>query len=246
MIVVAACFRLETAWIPKIPGTRVVRVRVGAPSGFARAITAGGRPDLLISTGFCGGLDPRLGIGDLILATEVIHRGQAIAIAPELLTRARAALAREGIHPAPGRLVTAARVIGKKAEKERLEQRKRIEKMERESRRTAWITKAEVDFAPLPAKSDEIVDLIMKAEDSDSDMANQLVDLLKASAEIIKQSSFYDEKGTSEDFESSPEGKIEALAKSYLEQGLVKSLVAGKAKAWKEHPEYRREMREGE
>ena len=120
MIVVAACFRLETAWIPKIPGTRVVRVRVGAPSGFARAITAGGRPDLLISTGFCGGLDPRLGIGDLILATEVIHRGQAIAIAPELLSRARAALAREGIHPAPGRLVTAARVIGKKEEKQRL------------------------------------------------------------------------------------------------------------------------------
>ena len=117
---VAACFRLETAWIPKIPGTRVVRVRVGAPSGFARAITAGGRPDLLISTGFCGGLDPRLGIGDLILATEVIHRGRAIAIAPELLTRARAALAREGIHPAPGRLVTAARVIGKKEEKQRL------------------------------------------------------------------------------------------------------------------------------
>ena len=120
MIVVAACFRLETAWIPKIPGTRVVRVRVGAPSGFARAITAGGRPDLLISTGFCGGLDPRLGIGDLILATEVIHRGRAIAIAPELLTRARAALEREGIHPAPGRLVTAARVIGKKEEKQRL------------------------------------------------------------------------------------------------------------------------------
>ncbi|RLE37041.1 hypothetical protein DRJ12_03555 [Candidatus Acetothermia bacterium] len=120
MIVVAACFRIETAWIPKIPGTRVVRVRIGAPSGFARAITAGGRPDLLISTGFCGGLDPRLGTGDLILATEVIHHGRAIAIAPELLTRARAALAREGIHPAPGRLVTAARVIGKKAEKERL------------------------------------------------------------------------------------------------------------------------------
>ena len=133
-----------------------------------------------------------------------------------------------------------------KADKERTEQRARIEKMEREARRATWIAKADVDFAPLPAKSDEIVDLIMKAEDADNGTAQKLVDLLKASAEIIKKGDFYKEIGTSEDFETSPEGKVEALAKSYLEQGVVDTLIEGKAKAWKEHPEYRREAREGE
>ena len=134
----------------------------------------------------------------------------------------------------------------KKAETERSEQRARIEKMEHDARKTAWIAKADTDFASLPAKSDELADLIMKAEDADKDTSQKLVDLLKASAEIIKKGDFYKEIGTSEDFETSPEGKVEALAKSYLEQGLVKTLVAGKAKAWKEHPEYRQEMREGE
>ena len=134
----------------------------------------------------------------------------------------------------------------KKAETERTEQRARIEKMEHDARRIAWIAKADADFSTLPAKSDELADLIMKAEDADSETSQKLVDLLKASAEIIKKGDFYKEIGTSEDFETSPEGKVEALAKSYLEQGVVKTLVAGKAKAWKEHPEYRREMQGGE
>ena len=134
----------------------------------------------------------------------------------------------------------------KKAETDRTEQRARIEKMEHDARRIAWIAKADADFAPLPAKSDELADLIMKAEDADSETPQKLVALLKASAEIIKKGDFYKEIGTSEDFETSPEGKVEALAKSYLEQGVVKTLIEGKAKAWKEHPEYRREMQEGE
>ena len=134
----------------------------------------------------------------------------------------------------------------KKADEERAEQRKRIEKMEHEARKATWIAKAEVDFAPLPAKSDELADLIMKAEDADSENAQKLVDLLKASAEIIKQGNFYSEIGTSEDFETSPLGKVEALAKSYVEQGLADTMIAAKARVWKEHPEYRRELREGE
>jgi len=73
---VAAPFFLERAWIPKRPGLRAVRIRPGAPSGFEGSL---GRPDLLVSAGFCGGLDPRLKTGDLILASEVYHRGRKIA-----------------------------------------------------------------------------------------------------------------------------------------------------------------------
>jgi ElaB/YqjD/DUF883 family membrane-anchored ribosome-binding protein len=127
-----------------------------------------------------------------------------------------------------------------KAEAERVEQRERIEKMERAARKTEWIAKAKADLDALPAKSDEIADLIMKAEDNDKEMADKMVTLLKASAEIIKKSTFYSEIGTSEEDESSPEGKISALAKSYLEQGVVKTIEQGRAKAWKEHPELMR------
>lgn len=147
MIVVAACFRTETAWIPKIPGMRVVHVRAGAPPGFERAIAAGGSPDLLISTGFCGGLDPSLVPGDLILATEITHRERAIAIAPELLTRAREALAREGINPVQGGLVTAARVVGRKEEKERLHKETKALGVEMEAGRLAdWAKDNEIPF----------------------------------------------------------------------------------------------------
>ncbi len=147
MIVVAACFWTETAWIPKRAGVRAVRIRPGASSGFERAITAGGRPDLLISTGFCGGLDPRLATGDLILVTEVIHRGRAIAIAPELLARARAAFTRDGIVPAQGRLVTVARVIGKKVEKERLHKETKALGVEMEAGRIAdWADDNRIPF----------------------------------------------------------------------------------------------------
>jgi len=64
-----------------------------------------------------------------------------------------------------------------KAEAERVEQRERIEKMERVARKTEWIAKAKADLDALPAKSDEIADLIMKAEDNDKEMADKMVTL---------------------------------------------------------------------
>lgn len=117
MIVVVACFRSETAWIKTTPAMQVVRVRPGAPAGFERAVTAAGPIDLLVSAGFCGGLDPSLKLGELILATEIIHRGRTIRIAPALLKRAQAALDRGGVAYRPGPIVTAPRVIATHADK---------------------------------------------------------------------------------------------------------------------------------
>ncbi len=117
MIVVVACFRSETAWIRTKPTLRVVRVRPGAPAGFERAVTAAGPVDLLVSAGFCGGLDPSLKPGDLILATEIIHRGRTVLIAPALLKRAQVALDRGGVTYRPGPIVTVPRVIDTRADK---------------------------------------------------------------------------------------------------------------------------------
>ena len=127
-----------------------------------------------------------------------------------------------------------------KADKERTEQRERIEKMEHNARRVEWVAKASADFSALPAKSDELAELIMKAEDADKETAEKLVALLKASAGIIEKGDFYKEIGTSEEPEDSPGGKVAALAKSYLEDGVVDTIEKGRAKAWKEHPEYMR------
>ena len=169
MIVVVACFRLETAWIPRGAGVRAVRIRPGAPSGFERAITAEGNPDLLISTGFCGGLDPQLGTGRLILATEVIHRGRAIAVASELLARARAALAREGIVPALGRLVTADRVIGRKEEKQRLHTETKALGVEMEAGKLAdWADDNKIPFLAVKSVLDPAVGELPLAKVSDA------------------------------------------------------------------------------
>ncbi len=117
MIIVVACFRSETAWIRTTPAMRVVRVRPGAPTGFEHAVAVDTPVNLLVSAGFCGGLDPSLKPGDLILATEIIHRGQTIRIAPALLKRAQAALDRGGVAYRPGPIVTAPRVIATRADK---------------------------------------------------------------------------------------------------------------------------------
>ncbi len=155
MIVVAACYFLETAWIPNDPGMRVARIRPGAPSGFERAIAADGTPMLLIATGFCGGLDPRLKPGDLILATEIVHRGRRIAIDPELLARAQAGLEEAGIAPSRGPLVTETRVVGTVEEKGKLRDETGAVGVEMEAGRLAeWAEDSGVGFIALKAVLD--------------------------------------------------------------------------------------------
>ena len=63
-------------WVRSVDlgGHRLLLVANGVGSGRAAAAVdaaAGFHPDAIVSTGFCGALEDKLGIGDIVLATEV-------------------------------------------------------------------------------------------------------------------------------------------------------------------------------
>ena len=85
---VAACFASAGVTAAGAPGTAryqsgehqfiVVESGVGFDNA-ARAVEAlirDGRPDLLISTGFCGGIVPELRAGDVVVAKQIIIAGE--------------------------------------------------------------------------------------------------------------------------------------------------------------------------
>jgi len=94
MILVSACFGIEARWIDRGPDVRVVRTPMGvrAAEGLAGWDRDFGSTDLLISAGFCGGLQKALGCGDLVLADRVRADDGEIYIDAGLLEQARRAL----------------------------------------------------------------------------------------------------------------------------------------------------------
>ena len=82
--------------------------------------------ELLISSGFAGGVDPSLGVGDLLLAENFSD--------PQLLARARSILV-GGV----ARLVTADRVIASETERAELAQKNNAAAVDME---TEWIARA--------------------------------------------------------------------------------------------------------
>jgi len=125
MIVVSACFRIETAWIPKLPDVHVVRTSVGqaAASSLARALERllPGVPTLILSTGFCGGLVPALHPGKLVLA-EVIHEsGETIPVDSALFAKAKEALRAARLDFVCGPIKSSDQLVQTKEEKRRLQ-----------------------------------------------------------------------------------------------------------------------------
>jgi nucleoside phosphorylase len=112
VIVVVACTRIETLFIRRQPGLRVVHTPMGsaAPGALARTL-AGVRPRLVLSTGFCGGLDPILRTGDLVLAERIQHGGRTVPIDPALLAAARGGLEAAGIRVRVGPVTSVKSVI---------------------------------------------------------------------------------------------------------------------------------------
>ena len=65
------------------------------------------QPDTVLIAGLCGGLDPSLGPGHLILAREALdERGEGLQPPPTTVTSARRALRNEGLRFVCSRLVT--------------------------------------------------------------------------------------------------------------------------------------------
>jgi 4-hydroxy-3-methylbut-2-enyl diphosphate reductase len=118
MIVVVACFRSETRAIKPRADVRIVRTAMGdrAVVDVARALAT--RPGLLLSSGFCGGLDPALRVGDLVLADEIQSTRATIRIDRGLVERARSALAACGHAPRIGPALCASDVAGPQAKRE--------------------------------------------------------------------------------------------------------------------------------
>lgn len=122
MIVVCACFRTEIAWVPSLPGLRMVRTGMGeaAVGSLEEEMLDLKSTELILSTGFCGGLAPRLGPGDLVLAEAIHHHGEMIAVNRSLLDKAVEALARAKIGFVTGVVKTSSRIVQSAQEKRRL------------------------------------------------------------------------------------------------------------------------------
>lgn len=115
------CGRVRRAQLPvqwareaELNGVPVMLVTNGAGAErAAAAVRAAPRPDAVVSTGFCGAVDPGLGIGDIFAAEEVVGLERCF----------RTCLPRAKTCPATGRLATVGRVLASPAEKAALHSR---------------------------------------------------------------------------------------------------------------------------
>jgi len=116
---VVACSYAEIGWIPRLSGVRLLRTPMGAAASAAveRALEVGEEPNLILSTGFCGGLAPSLPPGRIVLAKEIRHRGETIPLDVELFDRAKNGLSRGGIDFTTGAIESVDQVIESVAEK---------------------------------------------------------------------------------------------------------------------------------
>ena len=116
---VVACSYTETAWIPRLPGIRLLRTPMGAAASDAveRALEVGEEPDFILSTGFCGGLVPSLPPGKIVLAKEIRHRGETIPLDVDLFDRAEKGLSRGGVDFTTGAIESVDQVVESVAEK---------------------------------------------------------------------------------------------------------------------------------
>jgi len=122
MIVIAACFRAETIWIPHIPGVDVFRTPIGeaAYSVLEEALDTCESPTMILSTGFCGGIDPSLCTGQIVLAEQILYQEEEITIDHTLVRRAQQALKDAGIGFVSGRTSCTDRIVNKVDEKSEL------------------------------------------------------------------------------------------------------------------------------
>jgi nucleoside phosphorylase len=96
VIAVTSCYALEVRWMKRSSNILVLRTPIGAHAseGLDEAV-AGEDVSMVVSTGFCGGLEQGLRTGDLVLADAVRFEGEEIPVSPSLVAAAREALERD-------------------------------------------------------------------------------------------------------------------------------------------------------
>ena len=160
MIVVSACFRSETAWIPRLPDVRVVRTSMGlaAAGSLERALECllPDVPTLLLSTGFCGGLVPALHPGDPVLAETIHHHDEAFPIDPALLARTKKALNAARLGFVCGPIRSSDRVVQTKEEKQRLQSEGMVAVDMESGPLARWAREKRIGFLSLRAVLDPV------------------------------------------------------------------------------------------
>jgi nucleoside phosphorylase len=89
-----------------------------AAADLARAVAGRDRPSLLLSTGFCGGLDSQLPLGALVVADEIRSGDETVPVNRALVDRARAALDAKGLSPRVGTVECTDDVLGRAQKRE--------------------------------------------------------------------------------------------------------------------------------
>jgi adenosylhomocysteine nucleosidase len=100
-------------------GSDVVALAVGIGGGGARAISEE-EPRLVVSCGFCGALDARLEVGDLVLAASVRGAGESAVEAPPAALLAAARRALSGLRFFEGEVLCTTSVAATPSEKRAL------------------------------------------------------------------------------------------------------------------------------
>jgi len=125
MIVVAGCFKAETMWIPNLPAVSVARVPVGeaAYSVLEETLDSYESPTMILSTGFCGGIDPSLCTGEMVLAEQILYKEEESMIERALFCQAQQALKHAGVKFVSGRVFCTDRIVNNVDEKSDLEKK---------------------------------------------------------------------------------------------------------------------------
>jgi len=157
VIVMTACYAIETRWMQSRDRVRLIRTPVGEGAFDALDERPNEPVDLLLSTGFCGGADPALRRGDLVLADRVLHRGESILLDPALVERAQRILAVSGCKPTIGAVASSANVA-QWEDKQRLLQEGALSVDMESGPLSRWAIARDVPFLSLRGVLDEAGD----------------------------------------------------------------------------------------
>jgi hopanoid-associated phosphorylase len=143
------------------------------------------RPAAVVSFGLCGGLDPALGIGELVVGTSVVIEGVTYPGDPALCERLAAIVSAAALGPVAGSTVIAAGP----AEKEKLRAATGAIAVDMESHVVAAAaTGAGIPFAVLRAVSDRADDALPKSARAGFRPDGQ-VDVMAVIANLARQPS---------------------------------------------------------